>query len=87
MGTRQHGRPPTEAQIRFATAIAERLHICLPGDRTRQSMFLFIRDNVDRFNRLGAVACVPTLADLDPDPDEAFLLGLDIDGTRGYTGD
>jgi hypothetical protein len=50
-------------------------------------MFLFIRDNVDRFERLGAVACVPALADLDPDPDEACLLGLDIDGTRGYTGD
>lgn len=87
MGTRQHGRPPTEAQTRFATAIADRLHICLPQDRTRQSMFLFIRDNVARFHRLGAVACVPALADLDPDPDEICFLGLDIDGTRGYTGD
>lgn len=81
METRQHGRPPTEKQIRFASAIAERLHICLPWNRTRQSLFLFIRDNRDRFERLGAAACAPTLEDRDPDPDEAFLLGLDI-----YTG-
>ena len=87
MGTRQHGRPPTEAQIRFATAIAERLHICPPRDWTRQSLFLFIRDNVGRFEYINAVACVPALADRDPDPDEVCFLGLDIDGTRGYTGD
>lgn len=38
-------RPPTEKQVKFAEAIASELCIKLPAIRTRQSLFLFIRDN------------------------------------------
>ena len=87
METKTQERPPTEKQLKYATAIAERLKICLPPVRTRQSLFLFIRDNKDRLEWLRAIAYVPELADPYPDPDEGCCLGLDIDGTRGYTGD
>ena len=66
--------------MKFASAIAERLSIQLPWIRTRQSLFLFIRDNRPRFDALRDLA--PSPADVDPDPDEARLLGLDI-----YTGE
>lgn len=72
-------RPPTERQVKFASAIAERLDIRLPRVRTRQSLFLFIRDNRPEFDRRKGY--VPTVADADPDQDEAELLGLDV-----YTG-
>lgn len=50
MDTKAHIRPPTEKQLKFATAIAEALHIRMPFERTRQSLFLFIRDNRPKFD-------------------------------------
>lgn len=74
-------RPPTEKQVKFAFAIAERLNMRLPRIRTRQSLFLFIRDNRPEFDRRKGYA--PDAGDVDPDrdEDEAVLLGLDV-----YTG-
>ena len=50
METKAHIRPPTEKQLKFATAIAEALGIELPAEKTRQSLFLFIRDNRPEFD-------------------------------------
>ena len=69
-------RPPTERQLKFAVAIAESLHVRLPQIQTRQTLFLFIRDHRPRFDELQNR--LPTPEDVDPDPYEASLLGLDI---------
>ena len=43
---------PTEKQIKFAKAISEQLGIPLPEVKTRQSLFIFIRDNRGRFDEM-----------------------------------
>lgn len=43
-------RPPTEKQVKFAEAIADVLCVELPAVRTRQTMFLFIRDNRPKYD-------------------------------------
>lgn len=43
-------RPPTDKQVKFAEAIAAELAIELPAARTRQSLFLFIRDNRPKYD-------------------------------------
>lgn len=43
-------RPPTEKQVKFAEAIADTLCVELPAVRTRQTMFLFIRDNRPKYD-------------------------------------
>lgn len=70
---------PTKKQLEFASAISKSLGIELPKDKTRQSLFLFIRDNRPEYDRRFGRA--PTLDDLDVDFDEAYCLGIDI-----YTG-
>lgn len=42
-------REATIKQIAFANAISQSLNISLPGTVTRQSLFLFIRDNKPKF--------------------------------------
>ena len=44
-------RPATEAQKKFAEAIAKELSIDLPKEVTRQSLFIFIRDNRPAFDK------------------------------------
>ena len=46
------GKPATEKQIAFAHKIAEALGIPYPQEETRQSLFLFIRDNRQKFEEL-----------------------------------
>lgn len=73
-------RPPTERQVEFASAIAERLNIRLPRIRTRQSLFLFIRDNRPKFEKSQAekgwnwTDCL----DREEDADMAEAMGIDI---------
>lgn len=43
---------PTEKQIKFAKSISEQLGIPLPQIQSRQSLFLFIRDNRGRFDEM-----------------------------------
>lgn len=43
-------RPPTEKQILFARAISTTLDVDLPEELTRQSLFLFIRDNRPKYD-------------------------------------
>lgn len=57
---------PTEKQVRFAEAISRSLGVPLPKKRTRQSLFLFIRDNRDAFDRR------QTFEDYDPDNEWAY---------------
>ena len=45
-------KPPTEKQLEFGKKIAELLGINLPQEKTRQSMFLFIRDNKPKFDEM-----------------------------------
>lgn len=45
-------RPPTEAQVKFAEAISENTNTSLPNVWTRQSLFLYIRDNRPKYDEL-----------------------------------
>lgn len=45
-------KPPTEKQMKFAEIIASSLMINLPQEKTRQSLFLFIRDNRPKFDEM-----------------------------------
>lgn len=45
-------KPPTEKQMKFAEIIASSLMIKLPQEKTRQSLFLFIRDNRPKFDEM-----------------------------------
>lgn len=71
--------PPTKKQIDFASAIAKSLGVELPNPQTKQSLFLFIKENRPKFEK--HIAFTPTLDDVDIDFDEAECLGIDI-----YTG-
>lgn len=42
-------RPATEAQIKFARKIRDATGVALPVEQTRQSLFLYIRDNILKF--------------------------------------
>lgn len=73
------GRPPTEKQLKFAAAIAETLHVRLPFVQTRQSLFLFIRDNRPRYERLkGGFSHWTDYLDRDEDSDIAEAMGIDL---------
>lgn len=79
METKASVKAPTDRQLKFAIAISSFLSVPLPPVQTRQALFLFIRDNRPEFDKRKGY--VPTAADVDPDQDEAELLGLDA-----YTG-
>lgn len=70
------GRPPTEKQLKFADAIAARLGIELPAEKTRQSLFLFIRDNEPEFRRQRPHWT--DMLDRDEDCDIAEAMGIDL---------
>jgi len=86
-------RPPTERQVKFAGAIADALGIELPEKKTRQSLFLFIRDHrpqfeekrsVDRHNaRVYAMAYESENPDNDPDNDETLMDAFGLDPWTG----
>lgn len=42
-------RPATEAQIKFARRIRDATGVALPAEQTRQSLFLYIRNNILKF--------------------------------------
>lgn len=44
-------KEPTEKQISYAEAISNTLHIDLPNPMTRQSLFIFIRDNIEAYKK------------------------------------
>lgn len=73
-------KPPTEKQLSFAKIIATELMIELPEEKTRQSLFLFIRDNKPKFDdrqrkrRWDWTECL----DRDEDLDIADAMGIDI---------
>lgn len=88
-------KPLTEAQVKFAEAIASELCIKLPAVRTRQTMFLFIRDNKPRFlekqsiDRHNArVADVARFADdpSQPDDPDGDVCMMEAMGLDPYTG-
>lgn len=70
-------RPPTEKQVKFASAIAERLCIQLPRIRTRQSLFLFIRDNKAEYDAM-RTECLGQDYDQDYDCYMAEAMGIDL---------
>lgn len=45
-------KPPTEKQLSFAKIISTELMVELPEEKTRQSLFLFIRDNRPEFDAI-----------------------------------
>ena len=49
-------KPATDKQIDFAHKIAYALGIPYPAEETRQSLFLFIRDNKPKYDELMDVA-------------------------------
>ena len=76
-------RPPTEKQLKFAGAIAARLGIEMPAERTRQSLFMFIRDNEPEFRRRR-----PHWTDmLDPEEDRDMFWAMGGDPMTGCLGD
>ena len=92
-------RPPTSKQVEFASRIAKALGINLPGESTRQTLFLFIRDNKPRFlekqsvarhnARVASVAYASDAPDDDPsqpdDPDGDVCM-MESMGLDPYTG-
>lgn len=83
-------RPATDKQIKFATSIARELGIKLPDEQTRQSLFLFIRDNRPKYDCLMHNRRVESIAyhseDPDPiDPDEDAMM-MEAYGLDPYTG-
>lgn len=83
-------RPATAKQLKFAMAISRELDIKLPDERTRQSLFLFIRDNRPKYDNLMHNRHVESIAyhsdDPDPiDPDEDALM-MEAYGLDPYTG-
>lgn len=83
-------RPPTEKQVKFAEAIASELCIKLPAIRTRQSLFLFIRDNRPKYDVALHNRRVESIAyhseDPEPiDPDEDAMM-MEAYGLDPHTG-
>lgn len=83
-------RPPTEKQLKFATAIAARLDIEMPVERTRQSLFLFIREHRPRFDEKQRESrrCGHSWLDmLDPQEDQDMFWAMGGDPMTGCLGD
>jgi hypothetical protein len=86
-------RPATEAQKKFAEAIAKELSIDLPKEVTRQSLFLFIRDNRPKFDemqknkRMQKKTRWNWLDCLDRDEDADMFWALGGDPVTGCLGD
>lgn len=87
-------RQPTEKQMKFAGAIADKLNMELPATRTRQTLFLFIRDNVNAYRkevrgqrRLSGRGFRAEDADapdpIDPDEDWYQMTGEGLDPATG----
>ncbi len=76
METMANIKAPTDNQLKFAIVISSLLRVPLPKIQTRQSLFLFIRDNKPKLDKMQKLE--PTAADADPEDDEAELLGFDI---------
>lgn len=73
-------REPTEKQVRFAEAISAALGLPMPKERTRQSLFLFIRDNRAEYDAM-RTECP------DPDYDCYVAEAMGVDLVTGCLGD
>ena len=77
--------PATDRQVKFAHAIADALGVQYPEEETRQSLFIFIRDNREKFDKLMLPKRCRRMEaealDGDRDVEIADALGIDI-----YTG-
>lgn len=83
-------RPPTEKQMKFAEIIAAALRIKLPQEKTRQSLFLFIRDNRPRFDKEQKESRRSSYdwSDmLDPEEDRDMFWAMGGDPMTGCLGD
>ena len=47
-------REPTEKQIKYASSISKVLDVPMPESLTRQSLFIFIRDNAPKYKQAWA---------------------------------
>lgn len=73
-------REPTEKQMRLAEAISAVLGLKMPKEMTRQSLFLFIRDNKAEYD-------VMRTESLDRDDDCYMAEAIGIDIMTGCLGD
>ena len=80
-------KPPTEKQLEFGKKIAELLGINLPQEKTRQSMFLFIRDNKPKFDEMQKKTRWNWLDCLDREEDADIAEAMGIDIMTGCLGD
>ena len=72
-------KPPTDNQMQFALEIANALGIEIPTEKTRQSLFLFIRDNKPEYDaRRRACGLWAECLDRDEDCDMAEAMGIDL---------
>ena len=72
-------KPPTDKQMQFALEIANALEIELPTNKTKQSLFLFIRDNKPEYDaRRRACGLWAECLDRDEDRDMAEAMGIDL---------
>ena len=82
--------PPTEKQMKFAEIIAAALNIKLPQEKTRQSLFLFIREHRPRFDKEQKEfrRCSHDWTDmLDPEEDRDMFWAMGGDPMTGCLGD
>ena len=75
---------PTEKQVKFAEAISAVIGLPIPEERTRQSLFLFIRDNKAKYD---AMRDAMRTECLDPDYDCYMAEAMGIDLMTGCLGD
>lgn len=80
-------KPPTEKQMKFAEIIAAALNIKLPQEKTRQSLFLFIRDNRPKFDEKQKKTRWNWLDCLDPEEDRDMFWAMGGDPMTGCLGD
>ena len=73
-------REPTEKQVQLAEAISAVLGLKMPEEMTRQSLFLFIRDNKAEYDAM-QTEC------LDQDYDCYMAEAMGIDLATGCLGD
>lgn len=80
-------REPTDRQMQFASTIAETLGIELPAEKTRQSLFLFIRDNKPKYDARQRASCGDWTECLDREEDCNMAEAMSIDLMTGCIDD
>lgn len=82
-------KDPTSKQMEFAAEISRVLEIPMPEVKTRQSLFLFIRDNKPKFDAAMSHQrdCFDNEFDTDPDQDYYYMTVLGLDPYTGSLND